>query len=144
MGYPCMTLPLRMRRHQVPVVLAGIVGSGVAARRACGPSMEIHKCRRVIVLMKPTRGGATIHLSGTTGLNVTEHVTGAAQENDSVAGWITAVPFEFVDGNFNFRADIDMGPAQLFVRPIVCYDHVGLAISDMDFIGPIGVGFAAT
>ena len=86
----------------------------------------------------------TADQSGAPGLNVTEYVTGAAQENDAVACRIAIVPFEFAVWNFNFRSDIDMRPAQWLVRSIVCYCRVGLAVPDMDFISPIGVGFAAT
>jgi hypothetical protein len=60
------------------------------------------------------------------------------------AGWIRFVPFEFVVRDFDFRSDIDVRSAERFVGPVIGDYRVGFAISDMDFICPIGVGFSAT
>ena len=60
-----------------------------------------------------------INRSGAAGLNVAEHVTLAAQEYDAVAGGIRFVPFEFVVRNFDFRSEVDVGPAARFVGPII-------------------------
>jgi hypothetical protein len=81
--------------------------------------------------------------SDAAGLNVTEHVPGAAQEYDAVPGRIRFVPFEFVVGDFDFGSDVDVGPATRLVGPIVSHDRVGFAVPDMDFVSPIGIGFAA-
>src|SRR3979490_1916820 len=81
--------------------------------------------------------------SDTPGLNVTKHVTVAAQEYDAVTGWIGFVPLEFVIRDFNFRSDVDVRPAARVVGPVVGDYRVGFAVSDMDFISPVGVGFAA-
>jgi hypothetical protein len=81
-------------------------------------------------LIKPSRAA---------GLNVTEHVTVAAQEEDAVAGGIRSVPFEFVVRDFDFRAVVDVSPAERFIRPVIRDAHVGLAVSDKDFIGPVSV-----
>jgi hypothetical protein len=90
------------------------------------------------------RGGTTIDRSGSRRLNVTEDVTGAAQEYDAVSGRIASVPFEFVVWNLDFRSDIDVRPLERFVGSIIRDGGVGLAVSDMDLIGPIRVGLAAT
>jgi len=82
--------------------------------------------------------------SNTAGLNVTEYVTGATQEYDAVTGWIRFVPFEFVVRDFNLRSEGDVRPAARRIISIVGYPRIGLAVPDMDFIGPVGVGFAAT
>jgi hypothetical protein len=81
--------------------------------------------------------------SDTPGLNVTKHVTVAAQEYDAVTGWIGFVPLEFVIRDFNFRSDVDVRPAARVVGPVVGDYRVGFAVSDMDFISPVRVGFAA-
>jgi hypothetical protein len=61
-----------------------------------------------------------------------------------VTGWIRPVPLEFVVRNFNLRSDLDVRPAARFVGPVIGDCGVGFAVSDMDFISPVGVGFAAT
>jgi hypothetical protein len=61
-----------------------------------------------------------------------------------MAGRIRFVPLEFIIRDFNFRSDVDVRPAARFVGPIIGDYRVGFAISDMDFISPVGVGFAAT
>src|SRR5450631_1645456 len=76
-------------------------------------------------------------------LNVTEHVTGTAQEYDAVTGRIRFVPFEFVVRDFDLGSDVDVRPAARRVIPVIGDPRVGLAVSDMDFICPVGVGFAA-
>src|SRR5712691_10101235 len=90
------------------------------------------------------RRKARYTIDQTPGLNVTEYVTVAAQEYDAVTGWIRSVPFELVVRDFYFRSDLDVRPAARFVGPVVGDLRVGLAVPDMDFIGPVGVGFAAT
>jgi hypothetical protein len=87
--------------------------------------------------------GRDIRLDAT-GLNVTEYITGAAQEYDAVTGWIRFVPFEFVVRNFDFRSDVDVRPAARFVGPIIGDCRVGFAVSDMDVICPVSVGLTAT
>ena len=77
------------------------------------------------------------------GLNVTEHVTVAAQEEDAVTGGIRSVPIEFVVRDFDFRSVVDVSPPERFIRPVVRDAHVGLAVPDVDFIGPVGVCFTA-
>src|SRR5882724_5554655 len=101
------------------------------------------KCRTAIV---PTNADAKrdTDRSDAPRLNVTEYVTVAAQEYDAVTGWIRSVPFELVVRDFYFRSDLDVRPAARFVGPVVGDLHIGLAVPDMDFIGPVGVGFAAT
>jgi hypothetical protein len=37
-----------------------------------------------------------------------------------------------------------MGPAARLVSPVIGDGRVGFAVSDMNFISPIGVGLAAT
>jgi hypothetical protein len=91
----------------------------------------------------PACSDGLIKLSNAAGLNVTEHVTGAAQENDAVAGGIRSIPFELVVRDFDFRSVGDVRPAERFVGPIVIDGRVSFAVSDMDFIGPIGISFAA-
>jgi len=81
--------------------------------------------------------------SDTPGLNVTKHVTVAAQKNDAVTGWIGFVPLEFVIRDFNFRSDVDVRPAARLVGPVVGDYRVGFTVFDMDFISPVRVGFAA-
>jgi hypothetical protein len=61
-----------------------------------------------------------------------------------VTCWIASVPLELVVWNFNFRSDLDVRPLERFVRAIIRYCGEGPAVSDMDFISPIGVGLAAT
>jgi len=61
-----------------------------------------------------------------------------------VTGGIRLIPFEFVVWNLNLGSDVDMRPSARFVRPIIGNGGVGLAASDMDFVGPVGVGFSAT
>jgi hypothetical protein len=61
-----------------------------------------------------------------------------------VAGGIRSVPFEFLIRDFDFRSDVDMRPVARFVGPVIGDDCVGFAISDVDFISPVGVGFPAT
>jgi hypothetical protein len=86
---------------------------------------------------------AAIGKSGASGLHVTEYVAGAAQEHDAVTCGIALVPLEFVVRDFNFRSAIDVRPLQRFVRAIVRDGDEGPALSNMDFIGPIGIGLAA-
>jgi hypothetical protein len=61
-----------------------------------------------------------------------------------MAGRIRFVPLEFIIRDFNFRSDVDVRPAARFVGPIIGDYRVGFSVSDMDFISPVGVGFAAT
>src|SRR5450631_4698249 len=77
------------------------------------------------------------------GLHVAEHVTGTTQEYDAVTGRIRFVPFEFVVRDFDLGSDVDVRPAARRVIPVIGDPRVGLAVSDMDFICPVGVGFAA-
>src|SRR5882724_3842261 len=81
--------------------------------------------------------------SDTPGLDVTEDVSVTAQEQDAVAGWIRAVPFQLVMGDLDFRSDVDVRPAARFVRPVIGNGRVGLAVPDMDLVGPVSVGLAA-
>src|SRR6266704_1072722 len=94
---------------------------------------------------RPTQTQSAVHdRSSAPGLNVTEYVTVATQEYDAVTGCIRSVPFELVVRDFYFRSDLDVRPAARFVGPVVGDLHIGLAVPDMDFICPVGVGFAAT
>jgi hypothetical protein len=61
-----------------------------------------------------------------------------------MAGRIRSVPFEFVVRDFDFRPDVDVRPAARFIGPVISNDRVGFAVSDMDFISPVGIGLAAT
>ncbi len=92
---------------------------------------------------RASRLPAIFDRSDTPGLNVTKHVTVAAQKYDAVTGWIGFVPLEFVIGDFNFRSDVDVRPAARLVGPVIGDYRVGFAVSDMDFISPVRVGFAA-
>ena len=60
-----------------------------------------------------------IFRSDAAGLHVTEHVTGAAQENDAVTGGVRSIPFEFVVRDFDFGSVLEVRPAERFVGPII-------------------------
>ena len=77
------------------------------------------------------------------GLNVTEHVTAATEKDDAVTGRIRSIPFELMIRDFDFRSVADVTPAERFIGPLIGDPRVGLAVPDMDFIGPVGVGLAA-
>lgn len=91
----------------------------------------------------PTRSDGLINRSDAAGLSVTEHVAVAAQEDDAATGGIRFIPFEFVVQDFDFRSALDVKPTERFIGPIIGDGRVGIAVSDMDFVGPIGISFAA-
>jgi hypothetical protein len=77
--------------------------------------------------------------SNAAGLHVTEHVTAATEKDDAVTGGIRFIPFEFMIRDFDFRSVADVRPAERPIGPIIGDARIGLAVPDMDFIGPIGV-----
>jgi len=83
----------------------------------------------------PTRSDELINRSDAAGLSVTEHVAVAAQEDDAATGGIRFIPFEFVVQDFDFRSALDVKPTERFIGPIIGDGRVGIAVSDMDFVG---------
>src|SRR5450631_4445923 len=80
--------------------------------------------------------------SGASRLNIAKNVTVPAQKYDAMPGRIGFVPFELVVWNLDLRSDVNMRPAARFVRTVVGDHSIGLAVANMDFVRPIGVGLA--
>lgn len=66
--------------------------------------------------------------SDAAGLDVTEYMTVAAQEDDAVTGGIRFIPFEFVVRDFDLRSVLDMMSAKRFIGPVIGDGRVGLAV----------------
>jgi len=97
-------------------------------RRLCGAE---GRCTGRVVVSNPR----TLHEA--------KDVPDAAQKDDGVTGRIRSIPLQFMVRDFDLRSDGDVRPLQRPVRPVIGDGREGFPASDVDFIGPVCIGFAA-
>ena len=59
-----------------------------------------------------------------------------------MAGRIAAIEFQLMVRDLDLGPNVDVRAAARFVGAVIGDDGVGLAVADVDLVGPIGVGLA--